>query len=45
MKLNDLEIISQSQKIYDGFNDFMLSSDIKVFGKLLVVVWKVLGGI
>jgi hypothetical protein len=35
MKLNDLEIISQSQKIYDGFNDFMLSSDIKVFGKLL----------
>ena len=35
MKLNDLEIISQSQKIYDGFNDFMLSSDIKVFGKML----------
>ena len=35
MKLNELEIISQSQKIYDGFNDFMLSSDIKVFGKML----------
>ena len=35
MKLNDLEIVSQSQKIYDGFNDFMLSSDIKVFGKML----------
>ena len=35
MKLNDLEIISQSQKIYDGFNDFMLSPDLKVFGKML----------
>jgi len=35
MKLNDLEIVSQSQKIYDGFNDFMLSPDIKVFGKML----------
>lgn len=35
MKLKELEIISQSQKIYDGFNDFMLSSDIKVFGKML----------
>ena len=35
MKLNELEIISQSQKIYDGFNNFMLSSDIKVFGKML----------
>ena len=35
MKLKELEIISQSQKIYDGFNDFMLSSDLKVFGKML----------
>ena len=35
MKLKELELISQSQKIYDGFNSFMLSSDIKVFGKML----------
>ena len=35
MKLKELEIICQSQKIYDGFNDFMLSSDLKVFGKML----------
>ena len=35
MKLDDLEIIPQSQKIYNGFNDFMLSSDVKVFGKML----------
>ena len=35
VKLKDLEIIKQDQKLYDGFNDFILSSDVKVFGKLL----------
>ena len=35
VKLKDLEIISQTQDIYDGFNNFILSSDTKVFGKLL----------
>jgi hypothetical protein len=33
--LKDLEIISQTQKFYDNFNGFILSPDIKVFGKLL----------
>jgi hypothetical protein len=33
--LKDLEVISQTQKFYDNFNGFILSSDIKVFGKLL----------
>lgn len=35
VKLKDLEIISQTQDIYDSFNNFILSSDTKVFGKLL----------
>ena len=35
LKLNELEIITQTQDIYDSFNNFMLSSDTKVFGKLL----------
>jgi len=35
IKLNDLEIVSQAQEIYDNFNGFILSSDTKVFGKLL----------
>jgi hypothetical protein len=35
MNLKDLELISIDQKLYDGFNDFIMSSDLKVFGKLL----------
>jgi|TARA_B100000035_G_C21026922_1_gene566646 hypothetical protein len=35
LKLNELEIITQTQDIYDSFNNFILSSDTKVFGKLL----------
>tara|TARA_A100001391_G_scaffold73126_2_gene46999 strand:- start:348 stop:1046 length:699 start_codon:yes stop_codon:yes gene_type:complete len=35
IKLEDLEIISQTQNFYDNFNGFILSPDIKVFGKLL----------
>lgn len=35
INLKDLEIIDQDQKLYDGFNNFILSSDTKVFGKLL----------
>jgi hypothetical protein len=35
MNLKDLELISVDQKLYDGFNDFIMSSDLKVFGKLL----------
>ena len=35
INLKDLEIVSQSQKIYDNFNGFILSSDTKVFGKLV----------
>jgi len=35
IELNDLEIISQAQEIYDNFNGFILSPDTKVFGKLL----------
>lgn len=35
MDPKEIELISQSQKIYDGFNDFILSPDTKVFGKLL----------
>jgi len=33
--LNDIELIQTSDKIYSGFNDFMLGPDLKVFGKLL----------
>jgi len=33
--LKKIEIIDTEQKIFDGFNDFILSSDKKVFGKLL----------
>ena len=35
VELKNLEIISQSQDLYDSFNNFILSSDTKVFGKLL----------
>jgi len=35
IKLDDLEIIKQSQNLYDNFNGFILSPDLKVFGKLL----------
>tara|TARA_B100002019_G_scaffold292320_1_gene315060 strand:+ start:1338 stop:2033 length:696 start_codon:yes stop_codon:yes gene_type:complete len=35
MKLKELEIIDTTQKLFDSFNGFMLSSDTKVFGKLL----------
>jgi len=35
LKLNELEIVTQTQDIYDSFNNFILSSDTKVFGKLL----------
>jgi hypothetical protein len=33
--LKKIEIIDTEQKIFDGFNDFILSPDKKVFGKLL----------
>lgn len=35
MNLKDLELISIDQELYDGFNSFMISSDLKIFGKLL----------
>jgi hypothetical protein len=35
MKLKELEIIDTPQTLYDHFNGFILSSDTKVFGKLL----------
>lgn len=35
MNLKELEIIKIEQKLYDNFNGFILSSDTKVFGKLL----------
>jgi len=35
MNLKDLEIIDIDQKLYDNFNGFILSSDTKIFGKLL----------
>ena len=36
MDLKDLELVTAlDQSFYDGFNSFMLSSDLKVFGKLL----------
>ena len=34
MDLKELEIVDTSQNLYD-FNGFILSSDTKVFGKLL----------
>ena len=35
MKIKDLEIIENEQALYDNFNGFILSNDLKVFGKLL----------
>lgn len=35
MDIKELEIVDTSQDIYDGFNNFILSPDLKVFGKLL----------
>lgn len=35
MNLKDLELISINQELYDGFNNFMISSDLKIFGKFL----------
>jgi len=35
MNLKDLEIVSIDQNLYDGFNEFIISSDLKIFGKLL----------
>ena len=36
MNLKDLELVTAlDQDFYDSFNTFMLSSDLKVFGKLL----------
>ena len=35
MELKELEIVDASQALYDAFNGFILSSDTKVFGKLL----------
>ena len=33
--IGSIEIVDVNQKIYDGFNNFILSDDTKVFGKLL----------
>ena len=33
--MKEIEIIETEQKLYDAFNDFIMSSDTKVFGKLL----------
>lgn len=33
--MKEIEIIETEQKLYDAFNDFIMSKDIKVFGKLL----------
>jgi hypothetical protein len=33
--LKQLEIVNTSQDLYDHFNGFILSPDLKVFGKLL----------
>jgi hypothetical protein len=35
MNIKEIEIVETSQNIYDNFNGFILSKDIKVFGKLL----------
>lgn len=31
----DIELIKTSQSLYEGFNEFIMSDDLKVFGKLL----------
>jgi hypothetical protein len=33
--MKEIEIIETNQKLYDAFNDFIMSSDVKIFGKLL----------
>jgi hypothetical protein len=33
--MKEIEIIETEQKLYDAFNDFIMSNDTKVFGKLL----------
>jgi len=35
LELKELEIISADQSLYDNFNGFIMSSDTKVFGKML----------
>ena len=35
VKIKDLEVVEKSQEFYDNFNGFMISPDLKVFGKLL----------
>ncbi len=35
VKLKDLEVVEKSQEFYDNFNGFIISPDLKVFGKLL----------
>jgi hypothetical protein len=35
MKRENIEIIVSEQSLYDGFNSFIMSDDVKVFGKLL----------
>ena len=35
MELKDIEVFNSEQSIFDAFNSYMLSSDLKVFGKLL----------
>ena len=35
MKKENIEIIVSEQSLYDGFNNFIMSNDVKVFGKLL----------
>ena len=35
INLTQLEVIERNQEFFDAFNTFMISSDIKVFGKLL----------
>lgn len=35
MNLKDLELITTQQELYDGFNNFMISPDLKIFGKML----------
>lgn len=35
MELKDIEVFNSEQSLFDAFNSFMLSSDLKIFGKLL----------
>jgi len=35
MNIKDLELVTINQNLYDAFNEFIISSDLKVFGKLL----------